>query len=34
MIREALKNETQRDDVLLVSVPDNEGIDKVMAGFA
>ena len=32
-IREALKNETQRGDIFLVSVPDNEGIDKVMAGF-
>lgn len=33
-IREALRNEMQADDVLLVSIPDDEGIEKVMAGFA
>ena len=33
-IRETLENETQRDYIFMVSVPDNKGIEKVMAGFA
>ena len=30
-IRETLKDETGREDVLPVSIPDNKGIEKVMA---
>lgn len=34
LIRAALRNEAYRDDVLLVSTSDNEGIEKVIAEFA
>jgi len=33
-IRETLKDESGREDVLLVSIPDNKGIEKVMAGMS
>jgi G3E family GTPase len=33
-IRETLNNEVQVDNALLVSVPENQGIEKVMAGFS
>ena len=31
LIRETLRNETRRDDFLPVSIPENEGIEKMMA---
>jgi G3E family GTPase len=33
-IRETLKNEAQVDKALIVSIPDNQGIEKVMADFS
>lgn len=33
-IRVTLKNELQVDNALLVSIPDNQGIEKVMADFS
>ena len=33
-IRETLRNEVQVDNALLVSIPENQGIEKVMADFS
>ena len=34
LIRETLRNETQRDDFLPVSIPESEGIGKLMADIS